>query len=147
MDTTKAEIYDHFKKHGIIANNIDSGEPRISMYAHEDGTFKGEALVSEWRHCSIPSVCPLMLLAYFRPESIGIAILLSDNADIRAYGNGTMRVTAADMSYKKQKEVTAEQLDKTRSRQKAMKDREKIKAMTNKMNAWVVPPTLTRHMH
>lgn len=52
-DTTIDEIYERFSKFGIIAQELDSSKPRIKMYANDDNSFKGDALVGQ---------CPLSLL-------------------------------------------------------------------------------------
>lgn len=48
LDATMEEVYDVFKKFGIIADSIDTGRPRVRLYADENGNFKGEALISKW---------------------------------------------------------------------------------------------------
>jgi HIV Tat-specific factor 1 len=89
-DATVEEIHALFsKKGGIIAEEIDSGRPRIKMYADAEGNFKGDALV-----------------VFFKPQSVDLAIMLLDETDFRVsatggLGSGKMRVQAADSSYKK----------------------------------------------
>ncbi|PNS20963.1 Splicing factor U2AF-associated protein 2 [Sphaceloma murrayae] len=110
------EIFDIFsRKGGLIANNVDSETPKIKMYANEDGSFKGEALIT-----------------FFRPESVQMAIDLLDATDLRTYMSGDMRVQVADMSYKKHKEYKAGDGDK---KGRPGKDVAKIKKMTEKMNS------------
>ncbi|KAL1961955.1 hypothetical protein VTN77DRAFT_736 [Rasamsonia byssochlamydoides] len=111
LDATFEEIRDVFCKCGVIAEEIDSGRPRIKMYTDEQGNFKGEALV-----------------VYFRPESVNLAIQMLDETDFRlgvAGPQGPMRVQAADFSFKSQQEAPA----KTSAR-----DKKKIIRKTQKLN-------------
>jgi HIV Tat-specific factor 1 len=106
-------VRDVFSKCGVIAEEIDSGRPRIKMYQDDQGQFKGEALV-----------------VYFRPESVNLAIQMLDESDFR-FGEtgplGAMRVQAADFSFKSQQEAPA----KTSAR-----DKKKIMMKTQKLNRY-----------
>lgn len=96
---------------GMIAEEIDSGEPRIKMYEDDKGQFKGDALV-----------------VYFRPESVDLAVQMLDDTEFRlgTQGpNGNMRVQAADFSYKSQQAAPEK---------KNKKDQQKIIKRTQKMN-------------
>jgi HIV Tat-specific factor 1 len=89
LDTTVEEVHELFsRKAGVIAEEIDSGKPRIKMYTDDKGSFKGDALV-----------------VFFKPQSVEMAIMLLDDTDFRFTSSGTsagrMRVQAADSSYKK----------------------------------------------
>ncbi|KAH8675844.1 hypothetical protein BX600DRAFT_546586 [Xylariales sp. PMI_506] len=89
LDATVDEVQEVFsRKCGVIAEEIDSGRPRIKLYTDSDGHFKGDALV-----------------VFFKPQSVQMAIMLLDDTDFRysASGlpSGKMRVQAADSSYKK----------------------------------------------
>jgi HIV Tat-specific factor 1 len=93
LDATAEEVAELFsRKCGVIAEEIDSGRPRIKMYTDADGNFKGDALI-----------------VFFKPQSVDMAIMLLDDTDFRfpAAGSSTtagkMRVQAADSSYKKTK--------------------------------------------
>lgn len=82
-----AKVFSH--KCGVIAEEIDSGRPRIKLYTDENGTFKGDALI-----------------VFFKAPSVDMAITLLDDTDFRYTdlgGSGKMRVMAADSSYKKTK--------------------------------------------
>lgn len=108
------EIRDVFSKCGVIAEEIDSGRPRIKMYNDEDGKFKGEALV-----------------VYFRPESVNLAIQMLDETDFRLGQQGPlgpMRVQAADFSFKSQQDAPP----KTN-----MRDKRKIIERTQRLNRFV----------
>lgn len=90
LDATAEEVHDLFsRKCGVVAEEIDSGKPRIKMYTDEQGNFKGDALV-----------------VFFKPQSVDMAIMLLDDTDFRFSSSGPsgkMRVMAADSSYKKVK--------------------------------------------
>ncbi|KAL2022715.1 hypothetical protein VTK56DRAFT_4796 [Thermocarpiscus australiensis] len=91
LDATVDEVAELFsRKCGVIAEEIDSGRPRIKMYTDADGNFKGDALI-----------------VFFKPQSVDMAIMLLDDTDFRVspsgQGTGRMRVQAADSSYKKTK--------------------------------------------
>ncbi|KAI1868680.1 uncharacterized protein JN550_006255 [Neoarthrinium moseri] len=88
-DATLDEVHDVFsRKCGVVAEEIDSGRPRIKLYTDADGNFKGDALV-----------------VFFKPQSVDMAIMLLDDTDFRYTASGLptgrMRVQAADSSYKK----------------------------------------------
>ncbi|KAI5283149.1 hypothetical protein KEM54_002362 [Ascosphaera aggregata] len=88
-DTTPSELHDVFSKCGVIAEQIDNGQPRIKMYENDQGQFKGDALV-----------------VYFRPESVQLAVQMLDETEFR-FGDkeaGKMKVQPADLSYKVQKD-------------------------------------------
>jgi HIV Tat-specific factor 1 len=111
LDADKGEIKHVFSKCGVIAEEIDSGQPRIKMYEDDKGQFKGDALV-----------------VYFRPESVALAVQMLDDSEFRMGTEGpmgNMRVQAADFSYKSQQEAP----DK-----KSKKDQTKIIKKTQKLN-------------
>lgn len=73
----------------MIAESIDTGEKRVKMYTDEQDIFKGDALVT-----------------FFREESVQLAINMLDDYTFRLgvpSENGNMRVTKADLSYRKEK--------------------------------------------
>ncbi|KAB8074042.1 putative nuclear mRNA splicing factor-associated protein [Aspergillus leporis] len=112
LDAEFDELRHLFSKCGVIAEEIDSGRPRIKMYTDDDGKFKGEALV-----------------VFFRPESVNLAIQMLDDSDFRlgvTGPQGPMRVQAADFSYKSQQEAPT----KTSAR-----DKRKIIQRTQKLNS------------
>lgn len=89
LDATAEEVHEVFsRKAGVIAEEIDSGRPRIKMYTDSEGRFKGDALV-----------------VFFKPQSVDMAIMLLDDTHFRisssGLGSGKMRVQAADSSYKR----------------------------------------------
>ncbi|KAK4230601.1 hypothetical protein QBC38DRAFT_469195 [Podospora fimiseda] len=89
-DATVDEVAELFsRKCGVIAEEIDSGRPRIKMYTDAQRKFKGDALV-----------------VFFKPQSVDMAIMLLDDTEFRfppRAGEGKIRVQAAEMSYKKTK--------------------------------------------
>lgn len=110
LDTTEEEIKEVFSKYGVISEEIDTGKPRIKLYRNEDGSLKGDALV-----------------IYFRPESVNLAIQMLDDSPLRVASGSqqTIKVQAADFSYKAQQEAPA----KT-----TKKEKRKIIAKTQKLN-------------
>ncbi|KAL1877083.1 hypothetical protein VTK73DRAFT_8891 [Phialemonium thermophilum] len=89
LDASVEEIHELFsRKCGVIAEEIDSGRPRIKMYTDAQGNFKGDALI-----------------VFFKPQSVDMAVMLLDDTDFRFNQSGTrtgkMRVQPADLSYKK----------------------------------------------
>ncbi|KAL6886578.1 hypothetical protein HDV57DRAFT_515680 [Trichoderma longibrachiatum] len=126
-DATVEEVHDLFsRKAGVIAEEIDSGKPRIKMYTDAEGNFKGDALV-----------------VFFKPESVNMAIMLLDDTEFRFLPNGAtegrIRVQAADSSYKKtqyDQENTGEASNGNgQKRQRNEKDRQKIIKKTQKLAA------------
>src|SRR5271156_1146073 len=82
-DVTVEEVAEVFsRKCGGIAEEIDSGKPRIKLYTDSNGEFKGDALI-----------------VFFKAPSVDMAIMLLDDTDFRIGENGAsgkMRVQAAD---------------------------------------------------
>lgn len=126
-DATVDEVYDLFsKKGGVIAEEIDSGKPRIKLYTDEAGDFKGDALV-----------------VFFKPQSVDMAIMLLDETEFRytesGLSSGKIRVQAADSSYKKtsydQEPGAKAGNGGEKPRQKNDRDRQKIIKRTQKLDA------------
>ena len=116
LDATFEEIKDVFSKCGVIAEEIDSGRPRVKMYSDDRGLFKGEALI-----------------VYFRPESVNLAVQMLDESNFRigvAGPQGPMRVQLADFSFKSQQEAPA---------QITSRDKKRIIQRTQKLNKYVLP--------
>lgn len=62
----------------------EDGDPKVKMYAKEDGSFNGEALV-----------------VYFKEDSVTLAINLLDDAELRlGQPSSAMRVAKADFAHK-----------------------------------------------
>jgi HIV Tat-specific factor 1 len=110
------EVHEVFsRKCGVIAEEIDSGKPRIKLYTDDKGEFKGDALV-----------------VFFKAPSVDMAIMLLDDTDFRiGQSSGKMRVQAAESSYKKvQHDEKKEEKPKT-----STKDKQKIIKKTQKLDA------------
>lgn len=128
LDATIDEIHETFsRKGGVIAEEIDSGAPRIKMYLDDNGNFKGDALV-----------------VFFKPQSVQMAVMLLDDTDFRITPTGTregrISVEEADSSYKKMnynQENGDAQPDKaaTQAKKQSNSDRQKIIKKTQKMAA------------
>lgn len=116
LDASTDELRDAFCKCGVIAEEIDSGRPRIKMYMDENGNFKGDALI-----------------VYFRPESVKLAVQMLDDTDFRlgeTGPQGKMRVQLADFSFKAQQDAPAKPNNR---------DKMKIMRKTQKLNKYTAP--------
>jgi len=83
VDTNLEELVDRFSKCGVIEEE-DEGEPKVKMYASDDGSFSGEALV-----------------VYFKEDSVTLAVNLLDEAELRLGDlNTVMSVQRADFTHK-----------------------------------------------
>lgn len=117
-DVTVEEVHAVFsRKCGVIAEEIDSGKPRIKLYTNENGDFKGDALV-----------------VFFKAPSVEMAIMLLDDTEFRLgdTANGKMKVQAAESSYKKVQHNDGAEKEK---KQINMKDKQKIIKKTQKLDA------------
>lgn len=105
----------------MIAEEIDSGQPRIKLYKDENGDFKGDALV-----------------VFFKAPSVDMAIMLLDDTDFRfgddGVGSGRIRVQAADASYKKTQYNNDNEKEKEKQKT-AARDKQKIIKKTKKLDA------------
>ncbi len=82
-DTEQEEIVERFSKCGVIEEDED-GEPKVKLYAREDGSFSGDALV-----------------VFFKEDSVSLAVNLLDEAELRLGQSHTlMKVTKADFAHK-----------------------------------------------
>ncbi|KAF5870068.1 putative nuclear mrna splicing factor-associated protein [Botrytis fragariae] len=122
-DVTVEEVHEVFsRKCGVIAEEIDSGKPRIKLYTDEKGEFKGDALI-----------------VFFKAPSVQMAIMLLDDTDFRMDGGTSkerikMRVQAAEASYKKVQQTDADGNEKEKPKT-SMKDKQKIIKKTQKLDA------------
>ncbi|KAI0081898.1 hypothetical protein K474DRAFT_1655770 [Panus rudis PR-1116 ss-1] len=120
LDATQEEIVERFSKFGLIEED-DEGEPKVKMYAREDGTFSGEALV-----------------VYFKEDSVPLAINILDDAELRLGDPSTrMSVQKAEFGHKHEngaQEGNGEaKLRKTVDKKKATK---RIGKMQKKLGEW-----------
>lgn len=82
-DTEPDEVVERFSKCGLIEED-DKGEPKVKLYAREDGSFSGEALV-----------------VYFKEESVTLALSILDDAELRIGEASTrMSVRQAEFGHK-----------------------------------------------
>ena len=85
-DTDADELATRFGKFGLIEED-DGGYPKVKLYARDDGSFSGDALV-----------------VYFKEESVDLAVTMLDDAELRPGDAGTrMRVQRAEFSHKHEK--------------------------------------------
>lgn len=141
-DADIPEIECLFSRFGVIAEEIDSGSPRIKLYTDDAGKPKGDALI-----------------VYFRPESVALAITMADDTDFRLGQSGAMgkmKVVEADRAYKRQKDDEpgkqgahgegGEGAAAGKPKKKGpSKDQKKVMAKNQKMNRYV--SILPLHLH
>ncbi|KAF8906559.1 hypothetical protein CPB84DRAFT_1835074 [Gymnopilus junonius] len=95
-DTQQEELVEVFSKCGVIEEDED-GEPKVKMYAREDGSFNGEALI-----------------VYFKEESVTLALTILEDSELRLGQPSTvMKVSKADFTHKAQ---TGEDISRARQR-------------------------------
>ncbi|KIM30446.1 hypothetical protein M408DRAFT_328039 [Serendipita vermifera MAFF 305830] len=83
LDATIDEIAERFGKFGVIMED-DAGEPKIKMYADDNGNFNGEALV-----------------VYFMEDSVVLSTNLLDDAELRLGDPSTvMKVKPGEFGHK-----------------------------------------------
>jgi HIV Tat-specific factor 1 len=83
FDATFDEVVERFSKCGLIEED-DDGEPKVKLYAREDGKFSGEALV-----------------VYFKEGSVTLAINILDDAELRLGDpSSRMSVQRAEFGHK-----------------------------------------------
>ena len=123
-NVTVSEVHEVFsRKCGVIAEEIDSGKPRIKLYTDANGDFKGDALI-----------------VFFKAPSVDMAIMLLDDTQFRmgaGEGSGKMRVQAAEASYKKTQhsEGNGEEKKDREKAKKSAQDKAKIIKKTQKLDA------------
>ncbi|KAJ3757947.1 hypothetical protein EV360DRAFT_83549 [Lentinula raphanica] len=82
-DTTMDELVQCFSKYGVLEED-DEGDPKVKMYAKDDGSFSGEALV-----------------VYFKEDSVVLALNILDESELRLGDPSTrMSVAKADFTHK-----------------------------------------------
>jgi len=82
-DAEQEEIVERFSKCGVIEED-EGGEPKIKLYAKEDGSFSGDALV-----------------VFFKEDSVTLAVNLLDEAELRlGQPHTVMSVSKADFAHK-----------------------------------------------
>ncbi|KAG6845387.1 hypothetical protein H0H87_009734 [Tephrocybe sp. NHM501043] len=118
LDADVEEIVERFSKCGMIEED-DEGDPKVKMYAKEDGTFSGEALV-----------------VYFKEDSVLLALNILDDAELR-FGDSTsvMSVTKADFAHK-EKSASGQQTTQLRKTMDKKKASRRIGKMQKKLLEW-----------
>ena len=82
-DATREELAERFGRCGVLEED-DDGDPKIKLYARDDGSFSGEALV-----------------VYFKEESVALAVAMLDEAELRIGDSSTvMSVSQAEFAHK-----------------------------------------------
>ncbi|KAF9024814.1 hypothetical protein BDZ89DRAFT_1040878 [Hymenopellis radicata] len=83
LDTEFDEVVSCFSKFGVLEED-DDGEPKVKMYARDDGSFSGDALV-----------------VYFKEDSVILALNILDESELRLGDpNSVMHLAKADFSHK-----------------------------------------------
>ncbi|KAI0066108.1 hypothetical protein BV25DRAFT_1797157 [Artomyces pyxidatus] len=122
LDATFEEVLERFSKCGVVEED-DEGEPKIKMYARDDGSFSGEALV-----------------VYFKEDSVTLAMNILDEAELRL-GDATsrMKVTRAEFGHKAQQtgESTGGEGSKPRRTVDRKRATRRLGKMQKKLEEWV----------
>ncbi|KAF9461270.1 hypothetical protein BDZ94DRAFT_1167931 [Collybia nuda] len=115
-DAELDELVERFSKCGVIEED-DEGEPKVKMYAKEDGTFSGEALV-----------------VYFKEDSVTLALNILDDAELRLGDSSTiMNVAKADFGHKTSGTTHESKPRKTMDKKKTSR---RIGKMQKKLLEW-----------
>lgn len=119
-DTDQDELVERFSRCGLIEED-DEGEPKVKMYAKEDGSFSGEALI-----------------VYFKEDSVLLALNILDDAELRIGEVSTrMKVEKAEFSHKH--ETGAKEGSETAKLRKVVdkkKATRRIGKMQKKLGEW-----------
>ncbi|KAF9452373.1 hypothetical protein P691DRAFT_829554 [Macrolepiota fuliginosa MF-IS2] len=117
LDAEPDEIVERFSRYGVLEED-DEGEPKVKMYAKEDGSFNGEALV-----------------VYFKEDSVTLAVSLLDEAELRLGDPSTViRVSKADFAHKSRS--TGNSGDQPRKVVNKKKATKRIGKMQKKLLEW-----------
>ncbi|KAH7888830.1 hypothetical protein F5I97DRAFT_1828148 [Phlebopus sp. FC_14] len=118
LDAETDEIVERFGKFGVIEED-DDGEPKVKLYAREDGTFSGEALV-----------------VYFKEESVPLVVSLLDEAELRlGHPSTTMKVQKAEFGHKHTGTEGTDEVKPRRTVDKKKASR-RIGKMQKKLQEW-----------
>ncbi|KIM40155.1 hypothetical protein M413DRAFT_73499 [Hebeloma cylindrosporum] len=116
-DTELEEIVELFSKCGVIEED-ENGDPKVKMYAREDGSFSGEALV-----------------VYFKEDSVTLALTILEDAELRlGQPSTTMTVSKADFAHKAHASSTQE--SKPRKTMDKKKITKRIGKMQRRLEDW-----------
>ena len=112
-DTELEEVVELFSKCGVIEED-ENGEPKVKMYAREDGSFSGEALV-----------------VYFKEDSVTLALTILEDAELRLGQPSTaMKISKADFAHKTHTSSTQD------SKPRKIMDKKKITKRIGKMQRY-----------
>lgn len=115
-DTEAEELATRFSRCGVLEED-DEGDPKVKMYAREDGTFNGEALV-----------------VYFKEDSVLLALNILDDAELRVGDPNTrMTVKKADFSSKGNAGQSGDKPRKTLNKKAVTR---RIGKMQKKIDEW-----------
>jgi len=118
-DTEMDELLQRFGKCGVIEED-DEGEPKVKMYARDDGSFSGDALV-----------------VFFKEDSVTLALNLMDEAELRLGDASTrMRVQKAEFGHKQHHQGTGGQEGRERKVMNKKKATKRIGKMQRKLEDW-----------
>jgi HIV Tat-specific factor 1 len=53
LDVTIEEVKAYFEKCGIVREDFETFQPKIKLYRSDDGSLKGDALISYWKEESV----------------------------------------------------------------------------------------------
>ncbi|KAJ7594150.1 hypothetical protein C8J56DRAFT_1002129 [Mycena floridula] len=117
VDTELDELVQCFSKYGVLEED-EQGDPKVKMYAKDDGTFSGEALV-----------------VYFKEDSVPLACNLLDESELRLGDSSSMMsVKKADFAHKASGgENTGDKPRRVVDKKKASK---RIVKMQKKLQEW-----------
>ncbi|KAH9895132.1 hypothetical protein C8Q73DRAFT_693187 [Cubamyces lactineus] len=118
-DMDMDEVVARFGKFGLIEED-DEGHPKVKLYARDDGTFSGDALV-----------------VYFKEESVDLAITMLDDAELRlGDANTRMRVQRAEFSHKHEKGEGGGEAKPRRTMEDKKRATRRIGKMQKKLGEW-----------
>ncbi|KAG7098531.1 hypothetical protein E1B28_000470 [Marasmius oreades] len=119
LDAEMDEIVKCFSKYGVLEED-DEGDPKVKMYARDDGSFSGEALV-----------------VYFKEDSLTLAVSLLDEFELRLGDpSSRMRVTKADFTHKNQAGGGVGDHNQPRKTMNKKKATKRIVKMQKKLEEW-----------
>ncbi|TCD64161.1 hypothetical protein EIP91_004474 [Steccherinum ochraceum] len=114
-DTTHDEIIERFSKFGLIEEDYE-GEPKVKMYARDDGSFSGEALV-----------------VYFKEESVMLATNILDDAEFRL-GEAETRMSVQQAQFGHKQENGQQEGGESKPRKTI--DKKAVTKRIGKMQKW-----------
>ncbi|TDL26119.1 hypothetical protein BD410DRAFT_784158 [Rickenella mellea] len=119
LDAEMEEIITRFGKCGVLEED-DEGEPKVKLYAKDDGSFSGEALV-----------------VYFKEESVSLAVAMLDDAELRLGDPSTrMAVKQAEFGHKNTTQGPSGEGSKPRRTVDKKKATRRIGKMQKKLEEW-----------